>query len=99
MDRTEELRKLVENDSTYFPLIDHLIYLENELDRLVKLPKIKINPKNTEQQKATPAAKLYKEFFQQYINGLKALSKASGSDDEREESLLNKWVKSHVDKE
>lgn len=40
MKRIERLKKLVDNDSTYYPLIEHIIELENELDRLKKLPHI-----------------------------------------------------------
>ena len=58
-------------------LYDHgftkIIYIEDELEALRKLPKLKVHPKKPELQKSTPAAKLYKEYFQQYINALKLL--------------------------
>lgn len=93
MERREELLKLTE-DPTIILLIDKMLFLENKLDELEKLPMIKVNPKNPMQQKATPAAKLYKEFLQQYINVVKVIEHATGLDAEKEESPLRKWVKS-----
>ena len=96
MERREELLKLV-NDSnacTIIPLIDKMLFLEGQLEGLEKLPMIKINPNNPEQQKATPAAKLYKEFLQQYTNVIKVISHATDDDGREEDSPLRAWVKS-----
>lgn len=54
-------------------LIDELIYLEDEMERLKELPFVGVNPKNPAMQRATPAAKLYKDFLGQYQNGLRIL--------------------------
>lgn len=98
MSRRDELLKLIDNSAELNQLVDEVIYLEEQLDMLRKLPKIKINPNNPEQQKATPAAKLYKEYLQQYLNAIKLLSKATKFDVDEEESPLRKWVKSrHVE--
>lgn len=100
MDRKEELQKLVNdsNSSTISPLIDKLLFLEGQLERLEQLPMIKVHPENPEIQKTTPAAKLYKEFLQQYTNIVKVISHAIGDESNEEESPLRKWVKSrHVD--
>lgn len=94
MTRREELLTVIGDNKTLVPMIDEIVYLEEQLDILRKLPKIKINPKNPEQQKATPAAKMYKEYFQQYINAIKAIEKSVGTDESEEESPLRKWVKS-----
>lgn len=96
MNRKEELLKLVDdsNRTTILPLIDKMIFLENQLEHLEKLPMIKVNPENPMQQKATPAAKLYKEFLQQYTNVVKVISRMVGGESEQEESPLRKWVKS-----
>ncbi len=71
-----------------------MLYLENQLESLEKLPMIKIRPDNSEIQKSTPASKLYKEFLQQYTNIVKIISRIT--DDERNEksSPLRDWVKS-----
>ena len=95
--RKEELLKVIENDTTLTPLIDEVVYLEEQLDYLRKLPKIKVHPKNPEMQKTTPAAKLYKEMLQQYTNIIRILMRATGTDLEDDESPLRKWVKNHVD--
>lgn len=79
------------------PLIDEVIFLENRLEDLKKLPFIKVNPKNHTQQKSTPAQKQYKELLQQYTNIIKVLTRATGHDEGGEESPLRKWVKSHVE--
>ena len=93
----EELLKVIENDTTLTPLIDEVVYLEEQLDYLRTLPKIKVHPKNPEMQKTTPAAKLYKEMLQQYTNIIRILMRATGTDIEDDESPLRKWVKNHVD--
>lgn len=100
MERKEELLKLVNdsNSSTILPLIDKMLFLEAQLENLEKLPMIKVHPENPELQKATPAAKLYKEFLQQYTNIIKVISHAVGDTTNEEDSPLRKWVKSrHVD--
>ena len=96
MDRREELLKLVDksNASTIVPLIDKMLFIENQLENLEKLPMIKVHPDNPEIQKATPAAKLYKEFLQQYTNIIKVISHNVDDDSDKDESPLRKWVKS-----
>ncbi len=79
------------------PLVDEVIFLENRLEDLKKLPFIKVNPKNPMQQKSTPAQKQYKELLQQYTNIIKVLTRATGHNEGDEESPLRKWVKGHVD--
>lgn len=96
MERREELLKLVNdsNSNTMTPLIDKMIFLEKRLEELEKLPMIKIHPDSPEIQKITPAAKLYKDFLQQYTNIVKVISHATSNDSDEEESPLRKWVKS-----
>ena len=96
MERRDELLKFVNdsNSSTITPLIDKMLFLENQLERLEKLPMIKVHPENPEIQKATPAAKLYKEFLQQYTNVVKIISHVAGDENESDVSPLREWVKS-----
>lgn len=98
MTRGEELTGLVgKDDPKVRQLIDEIVFIENQLIEIKKLPFINVNPKNTMQQKATPAAKLYKELLQQYNNSLKLLLKVSGDlDDTAEESPLRAWVKGRL---
>lgn len=99
MNRKQELLKVIENDITLIPLIDEMVFLEERIDELKKLPFIVVHPKDPQKQKATPAAKQYKELLQQYTNVVKILLRATGTDEADEESLLRKWMKTHVDKE
>lgn len=96
MNRKEELLRAIKNDITLMPLIDEVVFLENQLEELKKLPFIKVNPKNPAQQKSTPAQKQYKELLQQYVNIIRVLIRATGTDESDEESPLRKWVKQHV---
>lgn len=95
MERREELRKLIPASvaPTVFPMIDKMLFLEKELEKLELLPMIRIDPDNPEKQKATPASKLYKEFLQQYTNCVKVIAHAVGDDGSEEDSPLRAWVK------
>lgn len=96
MERREELLKLVNDSNTNVvtPLIDKMLFLEDQLEKLEKLPMIKVHPENPEIQKATPAARQYREFLQQYTNIVKVISHATGDDNTEQDSPLRKWVRS-----
>ena len=70
MSRKEELINIFKGiegiNEIVTPLIDDVVFLEERLEELRRLPFIRVNPKNDADQKATPAAKQYKEFLQQY---------------------------------
>lgn len=93
-ERKRELMELVGDDFKAGQLIDEIIFLEDRMNELKKLPFIAVSPKNPAIQKATPAAKQYKEFLQQYNNCLRLLFRLSGDlgDDKEEESPLRKWI-------
>lgn len=93
IERRETLLKL-SDDPMIISLIEKMLFLESELEKLEKLPMIRVNPNNPEQQKSTPAAKLYKEFLQQYTNVIKVVARATGEDDKVEDSPLRAWVNS-----
>ena len=84
------------NNSVVSPLIDEILYLEDQLNYLRDLPKIRVNPADNSQQKTTPAAKLYKEYLQQYLNAIKLLSGVTKTDVDTEESPLRKWVNQKI---
>lgn len=103
MTRREELVKIIPEDSLELvsSVIDDVVFLEYQLEELKKLPFIQVNPKNTMQQRSTPAAKQYKEFLQQYINCIKMIEYVIYKDkrlegDEVEESPLRKWFKENA---
>ena len=95
--REKELLQLIDHDKLLIPMISDMIALEEELTYLRQLPKIKVHPKDPTKQKATPAAKLYKEALQQYTNIIRILIRATGTDMEDEESPLRRWFNEHMD--
>lgn len=95
--REKELLALINHDKLLIPMISDMIALEEELTYLRQLPKIKVHPKDPTKQKATPAAKLYKEALQQYTNIVRILMRATGTDMEDEESPLRRWFNEHME--
>lgn len=95
MNRKEQLLEIVGDDIKCLQLVDEIVFIEEQLINLKKLPFININPKNPMQQKATPAAKQYKELLQQYNNSLRLLFRLSGElGESEEESPLRQWLRS-----
>lgn len=70
LDDSPDMRELLR------PTIEEMTFLETRLDALRALPFLRVNPKNPEQQKVTPAARQYKELLQQYNNCVKMLTVA-----------------------
>ena len=103
MTRKEELLEAInksgsQNDVKAAQLIDEVVFIEEQLIELKKLPFISVNPKNPTQQKATPASKQYKELLQQYNNSLRLLFRLAGNFGEtEEESPLRNWAKRKKD--
>ena len=93
MDRKQEILKYIRENrpsdvSLLSPLVDDMVFLETELEKLRKLPVIEIHPTDKAKQRATPSSKMYKEFLQQYNNVVKIIVlKASGEDSEEESPL------------
>ena len=105
MNRREELVKIIPEESLELvtDVIDEVLFLEGKLEDLKKLPFIEVHPKNPEKQRNTPAAKMYKEFLQQYINCVKLLEGIIYRDkrlegEDGEDSPLRKWVKERANK-
>lgn len=97
MDRKKELLKVIEHDPALVPMVDEVVFLEGRLEELKKLPFIKIHPRDPTKQKVTPAQKQYKELLQQYVNIIRVLIRATGTDEADEESPLRRWVKQHIE--
>lgn len=96
MTRKEELLKLFDQiedtKGIILPMIDDVVFLEQQLDQLRKLPFMKVNPQNPAQQKPTPAAKQYKELLQQYNNCIKILTGILRKDAPEEDSPLRAFL-------
>ena len=91
----EELTDLITN------LVDEMLFLEGKLVELKKYPFLQVHPKDACVQRATPAAKQYKEFLQQYNNCIKIIESIIYKDkrldgEEVEESPLRKWFKENA---
>lgn len=100
MTRKEELLNLIikadpDNKVRAEQLVEEIIFIEEQLIETKKLPFLNVNPANPMQQKATPAAKQYKELMQQYNNSLRLLFKLSGDlgTEAEEDSPLRAWAK------
>lgn len=78
MNRIEKLKNIFENvdadkREVITPLLDDVIFLEERLAELRKLPTIRYDKRNPAKQEVTPAGKQYKEYMQSYLNALKVL--------------------------
>ncbi len=97
MNRKEELMKIIEktgedNKKVLKNLVDEVIYLEDQMLELKKLPFLRIDKKNPMRQQATPASKQYKELLQQYTNIIKILMSTCGEKMDTETSPLREWA-------
>lgn len=96
MTRKEELLQIFDQiedtKGIIMPMIDDVVFLEAQLKELRKLPFLRINPKDSTQQKPTPAAKQYKELLQQYNNCIKILTGILRKDAPEEESPLRAFL-------
>ena len=96
MTRKEQLQSVLSagDDLKIAQLIDEVIFIEEQLVELRKLPFIVVHPDNPNKQKTTPAAKQYKELLQQYNMSLRLLFRITGETGENgDESPLRKWLK------
>ena len=102
MTRKEELllifQQVEDTKGIITPMIDEVVFLEEQLVQLRALPFLKINPKDPSQQKATPAAKQYKELLQQYNNCIKILTGVLRKDSAEEESPLRAFLEARKGK-
>lgn len=78
MDRRKELDDIfkdVKDDEKQLvdKLLDEVVFLEDKMIYLKTLPFISVNPNKSTLQKITPAAKLYKECSQSYMNAIRIL--------------------------
>ena len=99
MSRRDELINIIgsENETKAGQLVDEIIFIEDQLISLKKLPFIKVHPSDPSRQKTTPAARQYRELLQQYNACLRVLLKINGNDDKEEDSPLRKWLNARND--
>lgn len=95
-DRKAELLKVFEGvedtRDIILPLIDDVVFLEDQLEALRKLPFIRVCKADPSLQKTTPAAKQYKELLQQYNNCIKILTGIVRKDGAEDVSPLRAYL-------
>lgn len=96
-ERLQQLLDIVDNDPKLSEICVDAVFLEKQISKLRELPFIQIHPKNPSRQKATPAAKLYKECMQQYTSIIRILISATNTDDSNEESPLRIWMRQQME--
>lgn len=100
MTRKDELMKVFKDlddvKEIITPMIDDVVFLEEKLTELRRLPFIRVNPKNNADQKPTAAAKQYKEFLQQYNNCIKILTSVLNKNTSEDESPLRSFLKDRM---
>lgn len=78
MTRFEQLQEIfssIDDDKKKViePLIVDVVYMEERLVELKRLPHIRVDKNNPMRQETTPAFKQWKELQQQYLNSIKVL--------------------------
>lgn len=96
-DKNAVLLKVAEENEMLRPLVETAIDLQGKIETYRKMPQIIVNKKNPLKQKATPAAKLYKETLQQYANIMRVILRAAGSDDGEEDSIVREWMRKNME--
>ena len=95
----EYIKKIRPDDQeVLLPLVEVVVFLENQLEKLRELPFIETHPSNKEKHRATPASKMYKELLQQYNNAIKTIVVKTSVDDGDEESPLRAYMKMRSEK-
>lgn len=70
------------------PLIDEIVYLEEQMEYLKSLPQIKLHPKDPSIQKLTEASKQYKILSQSYMNAIRIILSTLKNHEENEQNAL-----------
>ena len=100
MARKDELMKVFKDlddvKEIITPMINDVVFLEEKLTELRRLPFIRVNTKNNADQKPTAAAKQYKEFLQQYNNCIKILTSVLNKNTSEDESPLRSFLKDRM---
>lgn len=73
--------------------INEMVFIENKITELKKLPFIKVHPQKPELQKATPAAKQYKELMQNYLYMTKILVALINKINFEEDDAFSRFLK------
>ena len=97
MTRLKELQAIFEKvdedkAAVIAPLLPQVVFLEERLRELQKVPHIRIHPKNPARQEITAAGKQYKEMMQSYLNAVKVLQMTLGRYAVEEKDAFDEWL-------
>lgn len=73
-------------------LIDDVIFIEEQMSGLRKLPFIRVHPNDPSKQETTKAAKQYKELSQSYMNAIRILCSLLHKDEGAEDDPVQKFL-------
>lgn len=97
--RKTELNKFLSDSGLssiqFSGLIEEMVFLEENLEKLRGMPFLRVHPGDQTRQKATPASKQYRELLSQYTAIVKTLARVS-SDDGEEDSPLRQWFAKNI---
>ena len=101
MTRLEELQTIFEKvdedkAAVIAPLLPQVVFLEERLRELQKVPHIRIHPKNPARQEMTAAGKQYKELMQSYLNAVKVLQMTLGRYAVEEKDAFDEWLEANT---
>lgn len=101
MTRLEELQAIFENvdedkASVIAPLLPQVVFIEERLRELQKVPHIRIHPKNPARQEITAAGKQYKELMQSYLNSIKVLQMTLSRYSVEEKDAFDEWLEANT---
>lgn len=74
------------------PLLPQVVFMEQRLEELKKVPHIRIHPKNPARQEITAAGKQYKELMQSYLNAVKVLQMTLSRYSVEEKDAFDEWL-------
>ena len=97
--RKQELNKFLSeaglSNVQFSGLIEEMVFLEENLEKLRGMPFLRVHPQDTSRQRAAPASKQYRELLSQYTAIVKTLARVS-NDDGEEDSPLRQWFAKNV---
>ena len=97
VERLESLKAIFEKvdadkAAVISPLLPQVVFMEQRLEELKKVPHIRIHPKNQARQEITAAGKQYKELMQSYLNAVKVLQMTLSRYSVEEKDAFDEWL-------
>ena len=98
MSRIDDLKKIADKidgdkKTVIEPLLDEIVFLEEELKAVKKLPFLRVDKKNPQKQEETAAGKQYKAYLQQYNNCIRVVMTAISRYSIEEDDAFDMWLK------